>query len=268
MKKIFRSLMFVLAISLLFSSVTFAKSDNAKKSLVALGDSIPYGYNLGNTNEHPSRDAFPYLIGEDADLRVRNLGEPGWTTDQLINTLETDQKFRQAIRHADYITLNIGNNDLLAVLNQANIDSNGNPNLFMLLLNQRLPVATQTITANLGDITQQIRLLTDAPIAVYNIYNPFQVDNPMLHNLGNLVLPGFNYAMGNLTSTLNLYYSNVLLADAFTAFGIDQATYVIRDDIHPTKAGQEVLAQIGLEALGLEQSEQVAKSKKPEKLKK
>ncbi|WP_238943050.1 hypothetical protein [Planococcus beijingensis] len=36
---------------------------HGKQSLVALGDSIPFGYNLGETNDRPAEVAFPYLIG-------------------------------------------------------------------------------------------------------------------------------------------------------------------------------------------------------------
>ncbi|OLO28189.1 hypothetical protein BTR23_18080 [Alkalihalophilus pseudofirmus] len=52
----------MLLVSTLFSSFAFA-NEQSKPSLVALGDSITYGYGLGDPSS-PSSDAFPYLIGD------------------------------------------------------------------------------------------------------------------------------------------------------------------------------------------------------------
>jgi lysophospholipase L1-like esterase len=101
----------------LFSGTIFlpsvsAKSEPSKKSLVALGDSISFGYNLGN-NHHPSQAAFPFVMGKETKMRVRNLGVPGWGTDQLLTAIQQDEKVRQAVRHADVVTLEIGSTDFL-----------------------------------------------------------------------------------------------------------------------------------------------------------
>ncbi|ASN03887.1 SGNH/GDSL hydrolase family protein [Virgibacillus necropolis] len=248
MKKVLKSLALLLIISLLFSNIAFAKSDNGKQSLVALGDSIPFGYNLGQHNHHPAKSAYPYLIGNDSDLRVRNLGVPGWQTHQMLTALKTDQKYRQAVRHADYIVLNIGNNDLLQALRAAQAASNGNSLLFMQLLQQE--IQKSNLFANVGGIIEVTRSLTDAPIVVYNVYNPFQLDDP-LYTFGSAILPTINSRFKDLTTLYNSQYGNVLLADAYSAFGQNQSTYVLPGDIHPTVEGQIKLAEIGMDVLDL-----------------
>lgn len=249
MRKWLKSILVVLTISLLFSTTSFAKSDHAKKSLVALGDSIPYGYNLGTTNDHPSRLAYPYIMGNKADLRVRDLAVPGWTTENLLNAVEFNQKYKQAIRHADYITISIGNNDLLQALQK----SGGNS----LVLQTELAKTVPLLFANLQNTVYQIRSLTDAPIVIYNIYNPFQSNDP-LNGLASYLLNNPDprqmdindlYSINALV--MNNTLGNVYLADAYTAFG-NSGKYVRVGDIHPTAEGQVVLANIGLEALGLE----------------
>jgi lysophospholipase L1-like esterase len=235
---------------MLFSTTVLAKSENAKESFVALGDSIPFGYNLGETNMQPPKEAFPFQIGKEADLRVRNLAIPGWKTSEMLSALTTDQKFRQAVGHADYVTLNIGNNDLLQALKAAQLETINNPLLFFSTLQAK--VLQSNLYGNLTTIVGQIRSLTDAPIVVYNIYNPFQVVDP-LHNIGNIILPGINSQFAVLGTQLNSFYGNIIIADAYSAFGTNQARYVIAGDIHPTEEGQKVLAEIGLEALGLEE---------------
>ena len=245
MNKAAKSLAVILLATSIISPAASAKSEQAKESLVALGDSIPFGYNLGQTNQNPSKAAYPYLIGAEEDLRVRNLGIPGWQSEQLLDALEDEQKYRQAISHADYVVITIGNNDLLQILREAGEESAGNQALFQQLLAQKLQA--DDVFANIAAAIAETRSLTDAPIVLYNVYNPFQVTD-QLHYVADAILPGINQTFAALAAS----GENVYLADAYTAFGDNQATYVIQGDIHPTAAGQQVLADIGISAFGLE----------------
>jgi len=249
MKILIRSLILLLTVALLFSTNVLAKNENAKKSFVSLGDSIPYGYNLGNNdNNSTSKQAFPYLIGDDADLRVRNLAVPGWETVEMLNALKTDQKYRQALKQADYITLNIGNNDLLKALIAAWEASGGNSELLEYYVYQN--ISESNVFANLHAIIGEIRSLTTAPIVVYNVYNPFQINDPRsLHQISNQFLPVINYQLSMLV--VGLGDPTIKIADAYSAFGSNQAEYVIVGDIHPTVTGQRKLADLGLQTLGL-----------------
>ncbi|WP_156874343.1 SGNH/GDSL hydrolase family protein [Planococcus halocryophilus] len=232
---------FFLVLSLGTPSV-FAENSQGKDSLVALGDSVPFGYNLSEYNNHPAKNAYPYLISDEADLRVRNLGVPGWQTSDLLAAIKTNKKYQQAILHADYVTITIGGNDFLEILRTANAESGGNPQLFQQLIQQKL--FTSQAFGNLTASIEEIRKLTDSPIVLYNAYNPFQLNNP-LHHISNLFLPQVNAAFTGIAYS----YSDVRVADAYRAFSNNQANYVIPQDIHPTIAGQEELAKIGLRAL-------------------
>ncbi|ETP69896.1 SGNH/GDSL hydrolase family protein [Planococcus glaciei] len=245
MNKLFKVIVAVLLALSLGTPTAFAHQDHGhghgKDSLVALGDSIPFGYNLTTNNSSPAKNAFPGLIADEADLRVRNLGVPGWQTTDLLTALETNQKFRQAVRHADYVTVNIGSNDFLEILRAANAESGGNQQKFQELLAFKL--ANSDVFDNIAAILEEIRSRTDAPIVLYNIYNPFQVNDP-LHRVSDLFLPQINAKFAGLADA----YDDVELADAYSAFGNNQAKYVIPRDIHPTAAGHKVLAAIGIEA--------------------
>lgn len=245
MKKIIKSLAVVVLAASIASPAAFAKSEQAQESLVALGDSIPFGLNLGQTNQNPAKAAYPFLIGAEEDLRVRNLGVSGWQSDQLLEALEAEQKYRQAVKQADYVTITIGNNDLLEILREAGNESVGNPALFQQLLMQKL--GASDVFANISATLLETRSLTDAPIVLYNVYNPFQVNNP-LHNVADSILPGINQTFAALAASSE----NVYLADAYSAVSNEQALYVIPGDIHPTAAGQQVLAEIGRDAFGFE----------------
>ncbi|WP_237740519.1 SGNH/GDSL hydrolase family protein [Paenisporosarcina sp. TG-14] len=240
----FKSFLILLVISLVFSTSAFAKNDNGKNSLVSLGDSIPFGYNLDATNDDPSKKAFPFLMGKEADLRVNNLGIPGLTTGGMLNLLQNNQKYRQAVKHADYITLNIGSNDLIAALPDLQLAyflSEGNPALFQNFLIDYFAIST--IFTNLNATIAEIRNLSDAPIVIHNIYNPIQEVNAFADSVLSLI-------NGNISSLVS-EENNVFLADAYAAFDNNQGNYVIAGEVHPTVAGHVKLAEISLAALGL-----------------
>lgn len=226
------------------SSVALAEIEIAKKLLVALGDSIPFGFNLSESNQSPAKTAYPYLIGHEGDLHVRNLGVPGLKTDQLLAALQTDQQYRQAISLSDYIAVTIGNNDLLDLLRIAGVKSKGNHVLFQRLLQRKL--SRSEIFSNIAKIIIEIRSLTTSPMVLYNTYNPFQSNDPQ-HHIGNTVLPQINAAFDGLAAS----YNDVYIADAGNAFSNNQAECVLEGDIHPTNAGQKILAELGLKALNM-----------------
>ncbi|AQQ52176.1 GDSL-type esterase/lipase family protein [Planococcus lenghuensis] len=252
MSKILKLLAVLLVAGSLLSPAALAKNENARDSLVALGDSIPFGYNLGVNNQHPSKAGYPSIIGEEADLRVRNLAVPGEQTEGLLSDLQTSQKYRQVVKHADYVTLSIINNDLLEILREAGVESAKNPDSFQQLVLQKL--LTDDAFLNLNAIITEIRELTDAPIVLYNVYNPYQTGDP-LYGTADLLLtgipgtfPGVNPALAASVSG----FDDIYIVDAYSAFDGNQAEYVIMGDIHPTVAGQEVLADLALGALKLE----------------
>ncbi len=227
----------------LFTTTAFAMENNGQSNgnieLVSLGDSITFGYNLGIKNGEPSSYAFPYLIAENTNLEVRDLGVPGWTTKNLLKALKNDNNFRNSINQADYITLDIGNNDLLHVLKKNKDNLTEIPSV----IDSMLPALSQ----NLNEIIKEVRSLSDAPIVIYNFYNPYQINNP-LHYLSNELL---TKSINPVIAKVARKNKNIKIADAFNAFDKNQAVYVRKGDIHPTIKGQEVLALIGKNELGL-----------------
>lgn len=239
LRKLITSVTTIALASTLFASTSLAdtkKNENSKPSLIALGDSITFGLNLDN-NQHPSKDAFPSIIGSEEDYRVRNLAVSGDQTEDLLNLLETS-KYQQAIQHADFITLNIGSNDYLkgarSIIDK--IITNQQPDQSDLLL---LASINQKFSENLNQIIGSIRNLTDAPIVLYTIYNP-------IYGFDLQALQLFGHA----NMTIKSYESDsIYIADAFAAFAGKQNLYIIPGDIHPNPAGQAILAQLAIDSI-------------------
>jgi lysophospholipase L1-like esterase len=236
---------FTLIVSVLSSQVTLAAPANngqAKQSIVSLGDSITFGWNLDGTgkNTHVSKEAFPAIVASEEHFRIRNLGVGDDTSSDLLNLLQTE-KYREAIRHADYISVDIGSNDFLQgakpVINRLLTIPNYQPTSTDYALIKDI---TTRMGMNLAVIIKEIRSLTDAPIVLYTLYNPFA---------------GYDVQAGGLLQGANDIIKSydadpsIVVADAFKAFIGKQDKLILPGDVHPNTEGQEVLAQLALDAL-------------------
>jgi lysophospholipase L1-like esterase len=230
MKKSIISLLSILILlSSIFSTGALAKTGDPHKSIVALGDSITAGYNL----ENPMKNSFPSVIAQRENWELFNLGIPGARTDHLLTAIQTREDIQGLIREVNYITLNIGSNDLLQAYAEA--QRVGNPFIIQRRINEMF--------GRLGQIIELIQLMNpDAEIVLYNIYNAFQVDHPM-YQVSETLLPSVNGQYELLASNLGLGY-----VDAYTTYDGKQAQYLLRNDIHPNEKGQKELAKIGSEA--------------------
>lgn len=220
--------------------------------LVALGDSITFGYNLTDTNGNttPSHSAFPYLIGRDTGYTISDLGVPGWTSDDLRVALGTPN-FARAVQGAAAITLDIGSNDLLRLAGQMHLldAAQKDPTAPVTVTPEQQAQFTQAIQqfgVNLNSILTTLRSQTQAPIVLYNLYNPFPPGTGL-----NTVTEQFEQAENAIIAKAVQSVPRVALADVHTAFAGKQAEYVrvAQGDVHPTASGQAVLAQAGESAL-------------------
>lgn len=236
-----------IVIGTFFSSFAFAQ-ETKKSNLVALGDSITYGWNLDPKNPKPSSLAFPNLIGN-GQFYVTNLGIPGWTSKNLLDALNTKQEFSAALKNADMITLDIGSNDLLQSAGLAEIVKNHQPVSITPDLEAKLADASKLLSFNLQEIIKKIRSETDAPIFLYNLYNPFGASQDpfaaSLHALGEQIITSVNT---KVIQPITAATSSVYI-DAYSAFNGLQNDYILPGDIHPNEAGQRILAEQANKAL-------------------
>ncbi len=216
--------------------------------LVALGDSITYGLYLDADVTKPSTLAFPHLI-EAGKHEVINLGVPGLTSAQLLQLLQTNEEYLTAVQQASIITVNIGNNDLLQAAGIAEAIENGEPIIIDEELQNKLDGAVLEMAQNLQAIMGMIRQQSDAPVVLYNLYNPFgENEDPFLqslHLLGEELIPAINSQIIHPIAN----QSAAVVADAYTAFSGKQSVYITYDFVHPNALGHEALAAAGVAAL-------------------
>lgn len=104
-------------------------------------------------------------------VALRNLGQSGWTSEDLRDALRHNQQFRQAVSDAEVITWNIGGNDLRAARAQYQAGNCGGAD------NQNcLRRTAARLKANWSAIIAEIRALSSGrsqTIRTFDIYNPF-----------------------------------------------------------------------------------------------
>jgi lysophospholipase L1-like esterase len=216
--------------------VTEPKGD---RTLVALGDSITFGYHLpGATATTPSLYAYPYVVGRDEHWNVIDLGVPGWESSNLLDALRT-KKYQDALKKADVVTLDIGSNDLLHSTYDLLADVHDQrPSLDDVLADPKYQEALQVYEKNLPAIVEGIKKWTSAPIVLLNLYDPFP-DGSSIHEMGEQLVAAANQVIVQTAALKGLP-----VVDVYSRINHHQEQYVGLDylDIHPTLTGQQVIA--------------------------
>ncbi|MGN7297127.1 GDSL-type esterase/lipase family protein [Ferdinandcohnia sp. SAFN-114] len=228
-----------------------------KPSLVALGDSITFGWNLyegeNADKSKPSSHAFPnYILNGGFD--VTNLSTPGWTSSDLLAKFTSDPSYLPAIAQADVITLNIGNNDLLQAADVSTLIKEGQSLTPEKIaeITKKIEAASLQLASNLAQIMGAIRGVNqEAPILFYNAYNPFgaHIEQivPNLHTMGEMIITNVNQ---KVIAPVAASVPGTFLVDAYSAYNGKQAAYILPfPDVHPTVDGQKALAALADQVL-------------------
>lgn len=118
MKKIIKKIIIILTIVLMISTYLFpilAFEEFENKKYVALGDSIAYGYGLQNKDV----DSYAAKLKENykiADNNFENLAVSGMTCAEFYQLIQTEN-YKNKIKDANLLTISIGSNELLRIVN-------------------------------------------------------------------------------------------------------------------------------------------------------
>jgi len=144
----------------------------------ALGDSLAAGYT--SLEGYVPRYARHVQADTGIQVNANNMGQPGWTSSDLLNGLRTDTGLRKAVSSAEVVTWDIGGNDL-KVAYQSYLAKNcgGSDN------QDCLRNAVATFKTNWDGIISEILLLRDPNktiLRTMDIYNPFVAEQQALGN--------------------------------------------------------------------------------------
>lgn len=237
-----------LMLSTLVGAPAFAAtngSTTSTPSLVALGDSITFGYNLLPGNLKPAPMAFPFLMAKALHATALDLGVPGYQSANLLTQLD-EQSVQTALHQATYVTIDIGSNDILAPAVQDGLLSPTHPVTMLTTKEEAQFVQAEAqFTENLAVILAKVKQeAPTAKVVLYNIYNPIPPADKAVRLISNSLVQSENATIATEAKLFDLPVAN-----AYSAFENKTTAYVRAGDVHPNVLGQQVLAKVGLSAL-------------------
>jgi lysophospholipase L1-like esterase len=219
----------------------------------ALGDSITFGLSDtqgGFTTRYQSD------LQTDLSLPVSqiNLGVPGATSTDLLNSLQTNLAVRNAVADSQVVTFNIGGNDLLPVIFQyQNAQCGGTDNLDC--MRNAMTLLKSNLSAVVAELLQ-LRATNDTVIRTMDFYNPFVA---VLKSGDSWPGDGVNdfQAIKPFADDINNYIVTLAAANkipcvrvsiAFNGPNNDEDAVtkglIAADGIHPSTTGHEMIADL------------------------
>ncbi|BAX66882.1 lipase/acylhydrolase [Latilactobacillus sakei] len=147
--------------------------------LVAVGDSLTHGVGDEQNKEgYVSRIAAKIKTETGHPVATENYGVTGDTSVQIEKRVRTQPTLQANLKKADIITLTVGGNDLMAVLQ----------NNFLDLDQKQITAGQKAYQTHLMTLFRQIRQQNPtAPIFVMGVYNPFYVYFPEITGMSKAV---------------------------------------------------------------------------------
>ncbi len=220
---------------------------------VALGDSLAVG--LVSFQGYVYRYENALEAKTQLVIDTDNFGRSGWESGDLLAALQTDESFRQAIASADYITWNIGGNDLRAARQQYQLRTcGGNDN--QECLRHKTQQLKQHWTA-IMDIILQLRKNAGTDIRTMDLYYPYVGEDRARDTWPNdggtddydefkPYLADVNGHIARTTSSLGIPMAQV--ARLFNGPDLErdpeEVGYISVDDFHPNDTGHRVIADL------------------------
>lgn len=148
--------------------------------LVAVGDSLTQG-----VGDETNKGGFVPLLANSLETKfpvnpveIENFGVSGNRSPQILKRVKSDEKLQKNLETADIITLTVGGNDLMRVI-QNNI---------LGLSVDTFKKPGEKYQKNLQELLDEIRTYNSkAPIYVLGIYNPFYIYFPEITEMQEIV---------------------------------------------------------------------------------
>jgi lysophospholipase L1-like esterase len=198
-------------------------SHDGEKEIVALGDSLTYGYGDRSGEGYTGRLEEKLDNIYEGDCEVENFGIYGQDTLNVKRQLNTPAVLKE-VQEADTIIIFIGTNDLL--------HTNGGD--LAPLHRERLKQAESLYRRNIEEIVQWTEQKNpESPILLLGLFNPYPGDE----NIGSII-EGWNQKI-KATAANHPHVSWVPTDDLFQ--GKEKQMYFY-DSLHPNARGYELIA--------------------------
>jgi lysophospholipase L1-like esterase len=208
---------------------------------LALGDSIAKGQTPYGEIDKSYSDYVANYLKEEGVLKfyTNDFAESGQTIKNLILNIENNQKIiinntpiylKDALRHANLITLSIGANDFFKKVLNYEHDYNSKEKIYVII---------DEIKYNLIEVINKIKNYSNATIILVGYYNPFP--NSIQIYSYNLE-PIFDYAnetMKEVAEETDVYFLNI-----YEVFRENTLYLPNPEDVHPSLEGYNKIGEL------------------------
>ncbi|MEC5423131.1 GDSL-type esterase/lipase family protein [Virgibacillus sp. C22-A2] len=233
----------ILAVFILLPQAVIASEEKSDLNYMAIGDSLAEGLSFDGMNfinGYPDQinnqlvEKLPYL-----NINYTNAGVSGYTTNQVLSQVMSDDDVRKALQEADIITISAGANDLLQVVDMEKLMNGSSEDQLEVI--KAAEAAINGVVVNLGSIIGEINQVNpEASIFVMGYYNamPYLVD---MQDLVIQLIAGLNQGIKAAAET-GAYYVPI-----FDVFHGNYEEYLPNpENIHPNEAGYKAIADVFL----------------------
>ena len=106
---------FISALMVVTSTMTMF-AETKKDYLVVIGDSIAYGLGIENKD-----DIYGNIVANERDYTLTNDAVNGYTTTDVLNLVEKNEKAKTHLKQAETIVISVGGNDFLQLRNNLDL---------------------------------------------------------------------------------------------------------------------------------------------------
>lgn len=177
-----------------------ASRPKTKLRLVAIGDSLTHG-----VGDETQKGGYVPLVAQQIKkatghpVATVNYGVTGDKSTQIEKRIEQQSQIQKQLKKADLITLTVGGNDLMAVLQ----------NDFFELNQKQIAAGQKQYQTHLSTLLAVIRQQNPkAPIFILGVYNPFYVYFPEITGMSKAVTVWNQTAQTVANNFTNIYYVN------------------------------------------------------------
>ncbi len=235
MKYLKRIIAVLVSVALCLSILGIAASAKDALNYLVLGDSIAQGFGIKN----PDEASYGAIVADTNHYNYKNRGVMGRNSEYLYKYLTTDESYREDIRWADIISISIGGNDFL-LDHAALLIAQG------IIFNDysKFDKIGETFYENFSKCMDQIHSLNpDAVILVQTLYTSWRFD---------FAKRPYKQAAKRINDAIEKYCTekpeNIYIVETGEAFE-NHSELISSDTIHPSAAGNVVLARLVLEKL-------------------
>ncbi|WP_179395478.1 SGNH/GDSL hydrolase family protein [Lacticaseibacillus absianus] len=169
--------------------------------LTAIGDSLTHG-----VGDETNSGGYVALIKTDLErsgdytVTTQNYGVTGDTSTQIQKRVDQQSKLRASVKTADILTVTVGGNDLMHVLQDHFLD----------ITKQDVAEGNAAFQKRLATLIGTLRAMNPtAPIYVFGIYNPFYVYFPQLTAMTDSVTQWNAATKKTLAKVTDAYYVDI-----------------------------------------------------------